>query len=190
MKAPLKLLTVLLISFLLFSCVTKQGNGARYSVYVTNEAKFDLLPPSAFEENMDRFQNITGHFQNKVHIFGAYIRSDDEKVAITFFNQMGGSVGDLLYTGDSLVANSHFTPPAAKFEYMMADFQFCYCRKELLAESLGVAGLRFECSGQDGKEIRQIFEGDKLIIQIEKEKTRTRLQNLLRQYSYDIQEGN
>ena len=92
MKVALKLLTVLMISILLFSCVTRRENDARYSVYVTNEAKFELLPPSAFQENMDRFQNITGYFQNKVHIFGAYIKSDDERVAITFFNQMGGSV--------------------------------------------------------------------------------------------------
>ena len=186
----LKFLTVLLISLLILSCVTKQQEEAKYSVYVTNTAKFELLNPSAFEENMDRFQNITGHFQGKTHIFGAYIKSSEEEVAITFFNQMGGSVGDLVYTGDSLVANSHFTPPAAKFEYMMADFQFCYCKKELLAESLEAAGLRFECTWQDGKEIRQIWDKDQLVVQVEKEKNHTRLQNLLREYSYDIQEGN
>ena len=189
MKVTPKLLTVLMISFLLFSCVTRQGNSAKYSVYVTNGAKFELLPPSAFEENMDRFQNITGYFQGKVHIFGAYIKSDNEKVAISFFNQMGGSVGDLLYSEDSLVANSRFTPPGAKFEYMMADFQFCYCRKELLVSSLEPAGLRFDVLEQDGKEIRQIWDKDQLIIQVEKEKNHTKLQNFLRQYSYDIQEG-
>ncbi len=189
MKDMPKLLTALMISVLLFSCVTRQDNYAKYSVYVTNDAKFQLLPPSAFEENMDRFQNITGHFQGKVHIFGAYIKSSDEQVAITFFNQMGGSVGSLLYTGDSLQADSHFTPPGAKFEYMMADFQFCYCKKELLAESLEAAGLRFECTEQDEKEIRQIWDKDQLVIQVEKEKTHTKLQNFLRQYSYDIQEG-
>ena len=189
MKVTPKLLTVLMISFLLFSCVTRQGNTAKYSVYVTNGAKFELLPPSAFEENMDRFQNITGYFQDNVHIFGAYIKSDDEKVAISFFNQMGGSVGDLLYTEDSLVANSRFTPPGAKFEYMMADFQFCYCRKDLLVSSLESSGLRFDVLEQDGKEIRQIWDKDKLVIQVEKEKNHTKLQNFLRQYSYDIQEG-
>lgn len=189
MKMAPRFLIPFLLSLLLFSCVTRQEDGAKYSVYVTNTAKFELLSPSAFEENMDRFQNITGHFQGKTHIFGAYIKSSDEEVAITFFNQMGGSVGDLLYTGDSLVANSHFTPPGAKFEYMMADFQFCYCKKELLASGLEASGLRFKCTEQDGKEIRQIFEGDKLVVHIEKEKTRTRLQNLLREYSYDILEG-
>ncbi len=190
MKTALKFMTALLISILILSCVTKQQEETKYSVYVTNEAKYELLPPSAFEENMDRFQNITGHFQGKTHIFGAYIKSGEEQVEITFFNQMGGSVGDLVYTGDSLVANSHFTPPTAKFEYMMADFQFCYCKKELLASIFEAIGLRLECSEKDGVETRQIFEGDKLIIQIEKEKTRTRLQNLLREYSYDIMEGN
>jgi hypothetical protein len=189
MKVLPKLLTILIISLLLFSCVTKQGKDAKYSVYVTNEAKFQLLSPSAFEENMDRFQNITGYFQDKVHIFGAYIKSDDEQVAITFFNQMGGSVGDLLYTGESLQANSHFFPPAAKFEYMMADFQFCYCQKELLLSSLEAIGLRFDVIEQDGKEIRQIWDKEQLVIQVEKEKNHTKLQNFLRQYSYDIQEG-
>ena len=189
MKMAPRFLIPFLLSLLLISCVTRQEDGAKYSVYVTNTAKFELLSPSAFEENMDRFQNITGHFQGKTHIFGAYIKSSDEEVAITFFNQMGGSVGNLLYTGDSLVANSHFTPPGAKFEYMMADFQFCYCKKELLASGLEASGLRFKCTEQDGKEIRQIFEGDKLVVHIEKEKTCTRLQNLLREYSYDILEG-
>ena len=190
MKLALKILAAVFISFLLASCITKQGNSAKYSVYVTNEARFELLPPSAFEENMDRFQNITGYFQGKVHIFGAYIKSSDEQVDITFFNQMGGSVGDLVYTGDSLEANSHFTPPAAKFEYMMADFQFCYCRKELLISSIEAVGLRFDVLEQDGKEIRQIWDKDQLVIQVEKEKNHTKLQNYLRQYSYDIMEGN
>ena len=72
----------------------------------------------------------------------------------------------------------------------MADFQFCYCRKEILAESLEAIGLRFEVSGQGGKEIRQIWDKDKLVIQVEREKNRTKLQNLLREYSYDILEGN
>ena len=162
MKTALKILTALLISLIILSCVTKQQE-AKYSVYVTNEAKYVLLPPSAFEENMDHFQNITGHFQSKTHIFGAYIKSSEEQVEITFFNQMGGSVGDLVYTGDTLVANSHFTPPTAKFEYMMADFQFCYCKKELLASSFEAIGLRFECFERDGKEIRQIFEGEDAI---------------------------
>ena len=75
-------------------------------------------------------------------------------------------------------------------QYMMADFQFCYCRKEILAESLEAIGLRFEVSGQGGKEIRQIWDKDKLVIQVEREKNRTKLQNLLREYSYDILEGN
>ena len=189
MKTALKFMTALLISLLILSCVTKQQEETKYSVYVTNEAKYELLPPSAFEENMDRFQNITGHFQGKTHIFGAYIKSSEEQVEITFFNQMGGSVGDLVYTGDSLVANSHFTPPTAKFEYMMADFQFCYCRKDLLVSSLESSGLRFDVLEQGGKEIRQIWDKDKLVIQVEKEKNHTKLQNFLRQYSYDIQEG-
>ena len=189
MKVTPKLLTVLMISFLLLSCVTKQEGTAGYSVFVTNSQKYQLLPPSAFEESMDRFQNITGSFQGKVYIFGAYIKSDAESVAITFFNQMGGSVGDLLYTGDSLQANSHFFPQGTKFEYMMADFQFCYCRKELLASNLEAVGLRFDVTEQDGKEIRQIWNKDQLIIQVERSKNFTRFQNFLRQYSYDIQEG-
>ena len=190
MKSVLKILTAFILSILILSCVTKQESADRYSVYVTNETQYELLPPSAFEENMDRFQNITGYFQGKVHIFGAYIKSDEEQVSITFFNQMGGSVGDLVYTGDSLVATSHFTPQGTKFEYMMADFQFCYCKKELLAERLEAIGLRFEVSEQDGKEIRQIWDKDKLVLQVDRETSRTKLQNLLREYSYDILEGN
>ena len=190
MKSVFKILTVLAISILILSCVTKQESAARYSVYVTDTARYELLPPSAFEEDMDRFQNITGSFQGKVHIFGAYIKSDAESVAVTFFNQMGGSVGDLVYTGDSLEVTSHFTPPGTKFEYMMADFQFCYCRKELLAENLEAIGLRFEVSYKDGTEIRQIWDNDKLVIQVEREKSRTELQNMLREYSYIILEGN
>ena len=189
MKFIPKFLTAFLVFILLLSCVTKQENVARYSVYVTNSQKYGLLPPSAFEENMDRFQNITGSFQGKVYIFGAYIKSDAESVAVTFFNQMGGSVGDLLYTGDSLQANSHFFPQGTKFEYMMADFQFCYCKKELLSSSLEAVGLRFDVTEQDGKEIRQIWNNDKLVIQVERSKNFTRLQNFLRGYSYDIQEG-
>jgi len=183
-----RLFLLVIFSFLLFSCVTHQERSAGYSVYVTDLQRYELLPPSAFEEHMDRFQNITGTFQGKVHIFGAYIKSTDEQVAISFFNQMGGTVGSLIFTGGSLKADSHFFPQGTKFEYMMADFQFCYCKKELLASSLEASGLRFESENRNGVEIRRILEKDTPVIQIEREKNRTRLQNFLRQYSYDIRE--
>ncbi len=185
-----RLFLLALISLFLFSCVTRQEHADSYSVYVTDSQKYELLPPSAFEEPMDRFQNITGSFQGKVHIFGAYIKSTDEQVAISFFNHMGGTIGSLLFTGSSLETDSRFFPQGTKFEYMMADFQFCYCKKELLASSLEASGLRFECEEKEGVEIRKILDKDTTVIQIEREKNRTRLQNFLRQYSYDIREGN
>lgn len=185
-----RFLTALISFLLLFSCATNRGRETGYQVYVTDSQKYELLQPDAFEEPMDRFQTITGTFQGKVHIFGAYIRSSGEEVAVSFFNQMGGGVGELVYTGDTLNANSHFFPQGTKFEYMMADFQFCYCKKELLSSRLGESGLRLECQLQDKREIRQIWSGNQLVIQIEREKDRTRLTNFLRQYSYDIQEGN
>ena len=189
MKVFLRFFAVFTAFLLIFSCVTKQDKGKQYLVYVSDSKTFELLPPSAFEENMDRFQNITGYFQGKVHIFGAYIKSSEAEVYISFFNQMGGSAGELHYTGDSLKANSHFSPQGTKFEYMMADFQFCYCQKELLSASLEAAGLRFDVTAMNGKEIRQIWDKDQLIIQVEKDKTNTRLQNYLRNYYYDILEG-
>ena len=187
MKSVPRILTAIIV-ILLLSCATRPQPDTGYSVYVTDSQKYTLLPPSAFEEDMDRFQNIVGSFQGNVHIFGSYIKSDDTEVAISFFNQLGGNVGELLYTGDTLKVNSHFFPQGTKFEYMMADFQFCYCQKELLSDRLEETGLRLEYSEEDGNEIRQIWSQDQLIIQVERGKDYTRLRNFLRQYSYDIRE--
>ena len=144
--------------------------------------------PNLSEEEMNRFQSITGRFQDRVHNFGAFIRSDESQVSISFFNQIGGNVGELEYTGKTLVANSKFFPASTKFEYMMADFELCYCKIDSLRMALADCGLKFECISDENREVRRILDGDALIIEIEKESGKTRLRNLLRKYSYDIRE--
>lgn len=188
MKPVWKVLILILTALLLFSCVTKKQERSGYFVYLTDEQKFYLLEPSAFEENMDRFQSITGKFQERIHNFGAFIKSDGNQVGITFFNQMGGNVGELLFTGDSLTANTRFFPSSTKFEYMIADFELCYCKAENLRTALSDCGLKFECISDGKCELRRVLDGDSLIVEIEKEPGRTKLKNLLRGYSYDIRE--
>lgn len=162
-------------------------------VYVTNKARFYLLPTSAVEKNSDALQHITARFGAKEFESDVLLIADSEKLSLTILNDFGATMGELNYNNDLVVFNSELFPAAIKAEYIAADVQFCLYRADQLQAALEAIGLQFVVAIADGedasgsKEIRSIFDGKKEIVHIEKTNEQITYTNFLRDYSYTLQ---
>jgi hypothetical protein len=99
-------------------------------------------------------------------------------------NDLGGSLGELSFTGEELSFTSSFFPRNLKAEYVAADFQFCFYQVPALRRAL--EGISIETEGEQNTERRFFYEGNKLLIEIEKKPGSVEYTNHLRGYSYSI----
>ena len=187
------------VCVLLVSCgSTKvaEESGAKFNaVYVTDKAKFALLPTSAIEKKIDALQHIKAQFGEKEFESDCLLVADDEKLIMTILNTFGTTMGELNYNNDLVVFNSELFPKSIKAEYIVADIQFCLYRVDSLQKAFEDIGLRFVVSIADGEqatiETRSIFDGKKEIARMEKTMAKTGTQiiytNFLRDYSYTLQ---
>jgi hypothetical protein len=190
----------------LVSCAANT-NIPRFSpVYITDRAKYALLPAAEIEAPLDGPQQISGSWGEREFIMDAWVKADKTGIFMELFNSLGADMGEFSFTDGGVSFHSSVFPPALKGEYLAADFQFCFYRAEALRGALEECGLGLEVeTGEDGTggfvEIRRVTEaagsspgngarsgaaGKKIIIEIEKTKNRVRYTNLLRSYSYTL----
>jgi hypothetical protein len=175
---------------LLVSCVTKEKNpAALLPVYLTNRAKYMLLPPGDIESPLDMVQQISARYAGQDYLFSVWVKADETGTAMAIFNSFGTGMGELSYREGMVSFSSPFFPPSLKPEYIMADFQLCFYGVEAVSRALKGCGLSLESEkdGVGGWEIRRINDGKKLIIEIEKTKTAIRYVNHLREYAYTLE---
>jgi hypothetical protein len=192
--------TMLILPWLI-SCATKGSMVSAFSpVYVTDRGKFVLRPPSDLEKPLDMAQRISGSYGGAEFIMDAWVRADETRIAMAFFNSLGATMGDLSFSEGTLSFSSSFLPSSVKAEYIVADFQFCFYRPGALSRALKNGGLRLSVESgirPDGSgaasreewagERRTIYEGDKRIIEIEKTASLVRYTNYLRGYAYTLE---
>ena len=155
-------------------------------VYVTNGVSFELLPPENIEKNLDMPQRISGAYGKNQFDINAWVKADKNEITMELFNDMGSSLGTLVYTGRELHFTSSFFPRNLKAEYAVADFQFCFYDAKALQAALGGLSLKTQ-TDTSGTETRLIYDGDKCIIEIEKKSNLVTYTNHLRGYAYTIQ---
>ncbi|MDR2758566.1 MAG: DUF3261 domain-containing protein [Spirochaetaceae bacterium] len=179
----------LFLIFLLVSCVTKPPESPYAPVYLTKQARYILLSPGDIEAPMDLGQHITGTYGEREFILDAWTEADENRVTMAFFNTLGVGMGDLSFDEGRLFFSSAFLPPQISAEYILADFQFCFYRAEAVAEALERAGLTFKVEKAEGAalEVRTIFEGNTLIIKIEKGISSVVYTNYFRRYAYTLE---
>ena len=106
---------------------------------------------------------------------------------MTFFNEMGASMGELTYRNGEVHFSSSVLPKSVlklfKPEYVVADFQLCFYDPFLLKQSLKDSGLVMET--RDG--YRGISNGKKVIIEIIKTGNTVELVNHLQKYAYTLE---
>lgn len=183
----------LIILLGLSSCVTNKPENPFVSpVYVTNQVKYILLPPEDIAVSLDMVQHISGIYGKQQFVMDTWVQADVSSITMMFFNNFGSNMGELLYDGKTVLLESPYFPSSLKPEYVIADFQFCFYRSDILAEALKDIGLileinNIEIPGTDPLERRIILSGTKKIIEIEKTPKRVLYNNILRGYSYTLE---
>ncbi|MDR0598595.1 MAG: DUF3261 domain-containing protein [Treponema sp.] len=169
------------------------GDASYGPVFIAPGAAFSLLPPECIEKSMDMSQRISGAYGKNRFELNAWVRADNAGISMELFNDLGAGLGKLVFTGRALNFSSPYFPRNLKAEYAAADFQFCFYRPGALRGALGNLILRVEQTPPEspagrspGVERRLIYEGDRLLIEIEKSPRSVRYTNHLRGYSYTI----
>jgi hypothetical protein len=186
----------------LVSCTTNPDPPRFAPVYVTDRARYTLLPAAEIGAPLDGPQQISGSWGKQEFIMNAWVKADGTGIHMALFNSFGAGMGEFSFTDGGVSFQSSVFPPALKGEYLAADFQFCFYRAGALSEALKKCGLDLELENRENEtgdliEIRRITEaadaspgngvpprGKRTIIEIEKTKTLVRYTNLLRGYSY------
>ena len=181
-------MSVFMLQYLV-SCVT-QSNTSRFSpVYLTDRARFYLLPAAEIDKPLDCVQQITVSYGGQEYIMDAWVRADENGIEMALWTALGMSIGDFSFSDLELSLNTPVFPSSFKAEYMAADFQLCYFRPKALQKALGDIGLSFaiennQSSDEMMTEIRRISDAGKIIIEIEKAGNYLRYTNFLRGYGW------
>ncbi len=170
--------------FMLCSCVSQPDAGEkRPFVYITNSAKFFLLPPEKIEKPIDMAQFISASYGEQNFYVNAWVRADFTGMEITLINELGSAMGELSYFGGDVRFSSPVFPKSLKPEYIAADFQLCFYEPSALSEALESSGLTFVID----EEKRLILQDKNVVIEIEKKQTGVKLTNYLRGYTYTLE---
>jgi hypothetical protein len=193
-KPELNLAGSLAVFLCLLSCASQPNKSPFFPVYVTDWARFALLPPAEIEKPIDAAQQISGSWGTDAFIMNAWVRADKKGIEIELYNGIGTDMGHFYFGEDDVFFQSSLFPAAFKAEYLAADFQFCFYRPAALEHALAKCDLGFEIvriSGENGEsvETRLIKDENKTIIEIKKTGNRISYENPYRGYSFTIREA-
>jgi hypothetical protein len=170
----------------LCSCASTAGKNTPHA-YITDTARYGLLPPDGIEQSMDMAQFVSASFQGQEYFMHTWVRADTTGMEMTMFNEFGTTMGELSYREGLLHFSSAVFPDSMRPEYIVADFQLCFYNPLLLRQALKKSGLGLEIEEQEHKTIRRIMKGKNIIIEIEREHNAVRLTNNLRGYKYTLE---
>lgn len=176
----------LIVLIILGSCATGVGKKEdQLLVYLTDSSRFVLLPAAGIEKALDMPQFLSASYGGEDYFLNVWVMADENGIDMTLFNGMGSNMGELSYRDGSVSFSSPVFPPSLLPEYIVADFQLCFYRADILRRALKNCGLILETTDTG----RRILKGKNLITEIEKKPESVKLTNHLRGYSYTL-EGN
>ena len=180
-NSGLAFLAVLIFMYL-YSCSSLAVDKRPYA-YLVDRSKYFLLPPTAIEKPVDMAQYISALYSGQRSYFSAWVLADENGIDMSLFNELGAAMGELSYREGAASMSSTVFPQSIKPEYIVADFQLCFYDPDLLSKALKGCGLVLETENNH----RRVFEGRRLIIEIEKTSGAVKLVNYLRNYSYILE---
>jgi hypothetical protein len=143
----------LLIPVLFFfaSCATKVSDEALAetaenagTVFVTNSKKIKPLKTFYIEEKIDSTFLFEGNFNGSSFSFLALTYCDSECVEIMLSNELGISIGNLIYDGNTIEFSSSVLPKNLKAQYIIADLQNALYFAQALKANYKKSNLIFE----------------------------------------------
>lgn len=171
---------------LFVSCASTQAEPEPLTpvVYVTNTKKINILPTALISRNMDEVQLFEGSFGDKTFIMPLYIQADDSGISISMLSDMGTSLGELSYAGNTAEFSSDLFPQELKAEYVIWDVQLSCYDADSLSKTLAKEKLSFSVENADGIETRKIMDGNSLVEEIVIAENSTLIRNYLRGYEF------
>ena len=179
-----RLLLILLSIILLISCTSTSG------VYITDDTKVPLLDVSCFGAPFEMYQLMEGNvFGDDEYSIEAYSIFDGQELDIILLAPTGLTVAEITYDGEKTSADSQFFSNGdIVASYIIFDFQLCYGNYDALSELLSGYDFQFSENEEDGRSIRTVSRNDELIYEITITDSIITVNNLLRRYSYSMEE--
>jgi len=140
------LLTVVLLGFSSCKSTTESRENPLY-VWLTNDAKFILLPPEYIEPHMDNQQLMSVSFGNQSHQLIAWVKADENGMGMTFMNELEAMVGELPYRAGAVSFSSLVLPRSMGNEFIVTDFQLSFYNPVTLGQVLETVWDFFEDTG-------------------------------------------
>ena len=156
------------------------------SVYVTNRAVFNLLPPFCTESESEGSWQMNAVFGGHSYDFLVYAVADSSVLSMILFGEFGSTLGTLEYNGEAIFFESSVLPENLKAEYIVADFQFCLYDFEKVRDELSKSSLDFVREQTADGETRKILSKGKLVSLVTKSARLIKYENFLRGYSYTL----
>lgn len=170
-----------------FSCAsTKRTERQHWEVYLTDRAVVGLLPPQSAGRDIQMHQSLTGTYGDQTFQMDAFLILNRDEINAVFMNAFGTTMGSLRYTADSLEFESSVLPRSIDPAYIAFDLQLCFYDETALRQELGRAGLRLKATAAPGKGLREVYDGETLLITILQDEGRIVFSNIHRGYSYTI----
>ena len=188
-----KYLTLFLFSAIIFSlssCRSSRLNQHKVlrPVYITNHKKINLLPAENAALLLDKFQMFNGTFGDTTFSLLSYTQIDSTGISLSLLNDFGTDMGNLYFNGEELTFESAYIPSKLPGEYIVAEIQNAYYDEAELKKNYQSAGLRFdvESDPEQKVQLRKLYDGKKLIEEIQIFKNTVRINNYLRGYSFEL----
>jgi hypothetical protein len=120
----------------------------------------------------------------------AFVLANDRQISMILFNSLGAEIARIYFDGETITFESNYFPKNMRAEYIAADFQLVFYKPEALESALRTSALRLKieknATGEGYLEKRQVFDNDRVIIEITKTPTEIQYINILRGYSYTL----
>jgi hypothetical protein len=168
---------------------SSQSGSPDGAVYLTNRTVFKFLSPGGIEAPMDMLQRLDGAYGDREFSFMIYVLADASRVEMIVLNDLGSEMARIVYDGREVTASGLVTKAGLSPNYILADFQLAWYRLDDVSTGLAEAGLTCADRKEGAMTVREIFDGGKAIISIEKGADSLRFRNILRGYSYTITFG-
>ena len=193
----MKKFLLIFLSLSFFSCASSRFESKFSPVYVTNSAKFALLPPESMAGVVDKEQKLSARFGKFEFETDIYTLADSEQLSMIIMSEFGTTMASFFYDGENLDFDHGVLPQKIKAEYIIADFQFGMYDEALVKQELEKIGIDFELTRScetDGTclEIRTLSQKGKMIEKItkrghsEQAEESIQYENFLRGYSYTL----
>lgn len=179
---------IFFVSLFFISCAsnTMKSTQKTPTVYVTNSSKVHILTTENILKNIDEVQLFEGAFGDKKISMPFYIQADTNKINVSFLNDFGTSMAELIYSNNVVEFNSLVFPSDIKAEYMIWDIQLAFYNATEIEKQLKKSRLEFIVEFYNDAETRKIFDGKKLIQEVIIKENYIQVQNILRGYNYHL----